>query len=594
MADYYISTTGSNVNSGLTGHPWLTLAYACDHATTSGDIIHVIAGTYTETLECNLRVGVSIEGAGDTSWIKSHFTATRLGDVSGASINLTSASEGTNGNQHISGIKLDGDAQTGSVGILVFKRKNVTIHNCTIRDFYIGGIALHGTSYHDEPTTYATGCQIYNCNLIDNGDTDTTWDGMGQIEIGGTDGLLIHDNIITGTGRTPGHNGNILSGSWYNKGTKYYSNKSYKPDYDAGSWNFHIEMWNVEGGFEVYNNEFYGGDNPIDIAGNWNYSGAYDYSWYIHDNLFYGNPVVHGKNAIQMEDTYIEDVLIENNHFINWPCVINTTNGGDSPTQILKNIHIQTNLIEYEIPWTYEDEYYDIMRLRCAVDAGDFDGFYIENNVIKGPTDAYTTAIKLEVESGATILNMYIRNNIILNHANATWLNVPNDGSIDHLHVDNNVLYNNAGSDDPSFTGNAVTNYTFTDNVKDNPDFVSSSDYHLQAGSPAIAAGVNVGITYDYEGKPFVDPPSSGIYEYGTVANIPVTSVVVSATGGVPAITVNGGTLQMIATILPVDATDQTVTWSVTNGSGTAIISPSGLLTAVTNGTVTVTATANG
>ena len=52
------------------------------------------------------------------------------------------------------------------------------------------------------------------------------------------------------------------------------------------------------------------------------------------------------------------------------------------------------------------------------------------------------------------------------------------------------------------------------------------------------------------------------------------------------------GTLQMIATITPSNATNQVITWSVTNGSGSATINSSGLLTGVSAGTVTVRATA--
>jgi uncharacterized protein YjdB len=45
--------------------------------------------------------------------------------------------------------------------------------------------------------------------------------------------------------------------------------------------------------------------------------------------------------------------------------------------------------------------------------------------------------------------------------------------------------------------------------------------------------------------------------------------------------------------LLPANATDKTVTWSVTNGSGQAIINATGLVTAVANGSVTSRATAN-
>jgi uncharacterized protein YjdB len=71
-----------------------------------------------------------------------------------------------------------------------------------------------------------------------------------------------------------------------------------------------------------------------------------------------------------------------------------------------------------------------------------------------------------------------------------------------------------------------------------------------------------------------------------------VTSITVTGQGGATTITTQGGTLQMLEAILPANATNQTVTWSVANGTGSATISAAGLLTATGNGTVTVTATA--
>lgn len=66
----------------------------------------------------------------------------------------------------------------------------------------------------------------------------------------------------------------------------------------------------------------------------------------------------------------------------------------------------------------------------------------------------------------------------------------------------------------------------------------------------------------------------------------------ISVTGAGNATTViNGGTLQMSAAITPTNATNKAVTWSVTNGTGSATISSTGLLTATGVGTVTVKAT---
>jgi hypothetical protein len=71
-----------------------------------------------------------------------------------------------------------------------------------------------------------------------------------------------------------------------------------------------------------------------------------------------------------------------------------------------------------------------------------------------------------------------------------------------------------------------------------------------------------------------------------------VTSIAVTGTGNVTTVA-DGATLQMLAAILPLNATDTSVTWSVVNGTGTATISVGGLLTATGAGDVTVIATAN-
>jgi hypothetical protein len=71
-----------------------------------------------------------------------------------------------------------------------------------------------------------------------------------------------------------------------------------------------------------------------------------------------------------------------------------------------------------------------------------------------------------------------------------------------------------------------------------------------------------------------------------------LTGVVVTTQGGVPAvITSNGGTLQMVATVYPASA-DQSVTWDIVPGTGMATISATGLVTAISDGTVYAKATA--
>lgn len=81
-----------------------------------------------------------------------------------------------------------------------------------------------------------------------------------------------------------------------------------------------------------------------------------------------------------------------------------------------------------------------------------------------------------------------------------------------------------------------------------------------------------------------------------TISNQPVmlvTSIEVTAEGDATEITTQGGTLQMHAAVLPANATDKTVTWSVVPGTGDATIDENGLLQAVSDGLVGVRATAN-
>jgi hypothetical protein len=76
-------------------------------------------------------------------------------------------------------------------------------------------------------------------------------------------------------------------------------------------------------------------------------------------------------------------------------------------------------------------------------------------------------------------------------------------------------------------------------------------------------------------------------------SSVLVTSIVVEGEGGATAITEQGGGLQMSATVLPLDAQDTSVTWSIVNGTGTGTIDANGFLEALTDGVVTVVATAN-
>ncbi len=76
----------------------------------------------------------------------------------------------------------------------------------------------------------------------------------------------------------------------------------------------------------------------------------------------------------------------------------------------------------------------------------------------------------------------------------------------------------------------------------------------------------------------------------GLSPDIPVTSISVSGAGGSAVISVNKGTLQLSAQVMPSNATNKSVIWSIAGGTGQATISQSGLVTAVSNGKVSAVA----
>jgi uncharacterized repeat protein (TIGR02543 family) len=77
--------------------------------------------------------------------------------------------------------------------------------------------------------------------------------------------------------------------------------------------------------------------------------------------------------------------------------------------------------------------------------------------------------------------------------------------------------------------------------------------------------------------------------QWTTDTTVYVNSITVNGSSYVTA----GKTSQMTVNILPSDAANKAVTWSVTNGTGKATIDGNGVLTGTVAGTVTVTATAN-
>ncbi|MCH2229228.1 MAG: T9SS type A sorting domain-containing protein [Crocinitomicaceae bacterium] len=193
-----------------------------------------------------------------------------------------------------------------------------------------------------------------------------------------------------------------------------------------------------------------------------------------------------------------------------------------------------------------------------------------------------TALNSIDVSQNSNLLNLKILNNSV------TTLDVSQNPLLTYLRIDGNNIGALDLSMNPNLTamecsGNNLTELNLTNiSTSTLTIFDASSNPNLsciQVDDVAAATAVWTNI----------DPASS----FSLDCSIYVSSITVQGEAGLSAITNQGGTLQMEADVLPLNADDNTYTWSVTNGTGSASININGLLTAITDGTVTVTATAN-
>ncbi len=574
---FYISPTGNDVTgNGTAGNPWKTLYKATNAVSVPGDIIHVNAGTYIETLQAALKPGVSIEGDGITSILKSTLTADFTPML------ILQSAEGTNGNQYIANLKFDGQNLTTAWGIDVAGRSNVSIHDITMVDFRDRGVIFTGKSDFSDgpPTIYATGNTFYN-NTVINCAQYLNGYGRGCLNIGGQDGLLVHHNTLVQDSRPSGQNGwpLKLAGTGYIKGVKIYNNTliknkflgNYPGDQD---WDFAVELWYSQGGCELYNNTITGG---VDLAENYK-TGAYTYSWYVHDNTI-SQPTLNDKfqGGIYFE-RQIEGAIVENNTFdkVTSGVILNIEDFGAGPYQAINNVKIRKNLFTNIGKAAGNGNNGSGIWIYCDATATfDINGLNIDNNtIVAAPGNAPFEGLNFNYGNAAgTTKNVNIRNNIVQGFYDY-WLRVGNAAStIDSFTVQNNNSYLNAGANAASFPYGTPPYYINSGNISVNPLFISILNFQLQLLSPVIDKGVDVGLPYNNLG------PDLGYFETGSLLpNNPPTAIA----GPDQTITLPTNSVSLSGSGTDTDGTISSYLWTKISGPAATITNPSAAATTVT------------
>jgi len=511
-----VSETGNDgTGDGSSGNPYALVSYACTQAS-SGDTIYVNPGTITETAQVVVPVGVSIYGAGPTSIINSTLTGTGPGAWA---IRLYSATL-TDGNQSISYIKLTGSDYTAPQGIQIWERNNVSIHHCTIESFEYWGVEfIYPYSMGEpNPTEFCDGNSFYD-NIITNCAGYST-SGYAALSINGQDGLLVYNNVFT-QNKVDGTNGMCIKGvDGINKNVKIHDNEIYLPVFDGTDhWDFAIELWDCRGGVEIYDNYLEG---CIDIGGKINTKGDSDYSVWIHDNTITQTEQAlnsHTRGFIIEGHLNNEDIIIERN-YIDYVCQgIGMGQPSITEETVWKNIRISYNIFNHiglaDSKATHSKGWGIFWG--DVLDTQTFDNFEIYNNIFIAKIGTYSTMWGIQIP-GVVATNIKIKNNIVENFDYAGIFGY-NDGDLDvtcdYLWIENNCLYNNGNSNVPRYGPDySPTHNTTQNNITTDPTFVSSSDFHLQSTSPCINAGIDVGLTEDFDGQAVDDPPEIGAYEY--------------------------------------------------------------------------------
>lgn len=528
MATYYVSTSGvdSSSRTGLSSsQSWASLSYACSRVTTSSNEIFISNGIYYEGSRCNLGVGIDIRGESQ-SGVVINFTYVSTTAANGC-LYLNSSSL-SNGNQSVGNFTMRGN-MTAYKAIWIGYRNNVEIYNVTVEDFLAAGVHFKNQiNWETPPTVYATGNSIHDCTINDCADRNYESLGFssysGNIRMDGQEDFEMYNCYFNNTGRSTGHNGNILC-TCNTRGVGIHDCTFVKPDSEGTQWNFYSEIFHSQGGFEVYDCTFLGSacldfSNKDDGTSS---RGSYDFTYSVHDNTFdtnsgtnpdyYTTYPTHSrqKNAITFEKGTIDYVYCYNNHLKHQANSI-TVSTATSADQYLHHFYIFNNLIEdggyadyaycYGIWISIEGTSYSVL----------YDNFHLWNNTIIA-SNLYQGIMW---SFDGTVSNSTIKNNIIIGCNNAIRL-LQQSGQTTYFNnssITYNCFYDN-NSDSVVIVG--TINRTGTDittaNITSNP--LLDSSYKISStSSPVYHSGTDVGLDSDLDGNSWYSTPSRGCYEY--------------------------------------------------------------------------------
>jgi hypothetical protein len=447
------------------------------------------------------------------------------------------------GNQHVCGITFDGRL-SGKNGIAVNFRSNVEIYDCAFKDFVRTAVYFYGqpsgdmtidnpyetrttsnedSRYLPDNDGFCTGNKFYN-NIITNCCGRISGNSFsGAVQWGTQDGWLCYGNDINCTGRADRDNGVAIKfhDVGFNKNTKIHDNTFNVGRMAQNYWQFAIEVWWDLGGTEIYNNVSQG---SFDLCDSWDQYGA-GYGIKCYDNNIGYSALGTGLDrGILFEGTHVSNYIYRNYiHHVSRAFTGNNYNY--STTRTYDGLYIFDNIcVELGQSGTAYQSWG--FQWDTEITSGTLhQNIFIQNNIFHASSSAASpTMYGIMIPTVGQLDNFHVENNIFIHWERGAIFGIGARTQASNILLRNNLIFDcYKNNEDVTLNANftPTNGITFSGTVKANPEFVSSTDWHLSSSSsPAYHVGIFVGLTTDYAGTSWNNPPSIGAYECVTSSGI--------------------------------------------------------------------------
>ena len=555
---YFVSTTGNDsTGTGSYSSPWATTNHAISKCV-PGDTVYVENGVVESTVQSgNTAVNMKVSGtAGNPVMVGAYPGATIEAIVNGTTGTsaLTDYVNGVSinhwgifgwllvGNSSVSNGSLDLNEDGGTDVRIVDNTVECTGSGCTSQGSGFGG-AFHTYVYAFGNRIQSVGCHedlpgytssAHPCHWITPSTTITT-SGTTATLSGYTSGFAVGDVIRNPLNSEMHEIIALVSGQVYTLDT------AFTVDLPSGSaWNFRDFVPNKE-----FHNVYFS-TNSDDIWFEWNeVDGSVGHAF---RGIQFFSTINNGGGAMESDlhvvNNYIHDTYGDCINFA-------TVDPSSGPVEAYNNLLSNCGVEPYWYPpgdmegspafcqitqavqafrwvrerWNYNNSCYGFGSTAYPQTSG--------GSTTNGAQGAVDVGI-LTGSPATPNMRFWMANNIFVptassqNYVSTQVITTPicQTGTVDPYctngQSENNDWYGSTAQSVPSYTAN---------NLNANPLWVnpSTSNFHLQSGSPAIGAGVATATT-DADGNVRTDPPAIGAFEYESNSTSSGTQVTVSAT----------------------------------------------------------------